>query len=281
MIIDFHTHTFPDFLAPKVIPKLEKGSKLRAYLGGTMQALEDSMEESGVDISIVLPVATSPSQVITCNNSSLSINEEKAGRIISFGAMHPDYEDYKSELRRIKDAGIKGIKFHPDYQKTMIDDIKYKRIIDTASELGLITLIHAGLDIGLPGPIHAVPTGIKNLLVDVKPEKMVLAHMGGFSLWEEVIEVLAGENVYLDTAFSLGTINYSDECPIGMKKHSMMSPELFMKMLNVFGEDKLLFATDSPWGGQKETLEAFSGLGLTAIQRRKILGENAVKLLKL
>ncbi len=279
MIIDFHTHTFPDFLAPKVIPKLEKGSKMHASLDGTMASLEHSMEESGVDISIVLPVATSPSQVITCNNSSLSINEEKAGRIISFGAMHPEYEDYKNELRRIKEHGIKGIKLHPDYQNTMIDDMKYKRLIDAASELDLITIIHAGLDIGLPGPIHAVPTRIKNLVAEVKPEKMILAHMGGFSLWEEVIDVLAEENVYLDTAFSLGEINYMEDFPQEMAKYSMMSSELFHRMLQVFGEDRILFATDSPWAGQKETLESISKLELAEAQRRKILGENAYMLL--
>ncbi len=279
MIIDFHTHTFPDVLAPKVIPKLEKGASMHAYLDGTMTSLEHSMLESGVDISIVLPVATRPSQVITCNNSSLSINEEKQGGIISFGAMHPEYEDYKNELRRIKAQGIKGIKFHPDYQNTMIDDIKYKRIIDFASELGLVTLIHAGLDIGLPGPIHAVPSGIKKLVQEVRPEKMILAHMGGFALWEEVLEVLAEEDVYLDTAFSLGKINYFQECSPNMIKYSMMSSDMFVKMLNVFGEDKLLFATDSPWGGQKETLKAFLDLGLNQTQNDKILGNNAVKLL--
>lgn len=281
MIIDFHTHTFPDFLAPKVIPKLEKGSNMHASLDGTMASLERSMEEAGVDISIVLPVATSPSQVITCNNSSLSINEEKVGRIISFGAMHPDYEDYKNELRRIKEHGIKGIKLHPDYQNTMIDDIKYKRVIDAASELGLITIIHAGLDIGLPGPIHAVPTGIKNLVTEVKPEKMILAHMGGFSLWEEVIEVLAEENVYLDTAFSLGSINYFDDCSPEIVKQSMMNEELFRRMMDAFGEDRILFATDSPWAGQKETLESISEIGLTEVQNKKILGENARVLLEL
>lgn len=281
MIIDFHTHTFPDFLAPKVIPKLEKGANIKAFVDGTLSDLQRSMAEAKVDVSVVLPVATTPSQVITCNNSSRTLNEEYGASIISFGAMHPDYEDYKVELKRIQAMGMKGIKLHPDYQTTVFDDIKYKRIIDTASELGLITVVHAGLDIGLPDPIHAVPRGIKNVIREVQPEKLVLAHMGGFCLWEEVMELLVGENVYLDTAFSLGKIHYLPDYPNEKRIYSMMSDELFMEMVHAFGEDRILFATDSPWGGQEETLEEFYKMPLTKFQQEKILGKNAMKLMAL
>lgn len=279
MIIDFHGHTFPEFLVPKVIPKLEAGAHMHAYADGTLGGMLASMEVAGIDMSVVLPVATTVSQVQTCNRCAIEINEEYVGRLISFGAMHPDYEDYKKELLRIKNMGIKGIKLHPDYQQVMIDDIRYKRIISAASELGLITLIHAGIDIGLPGPVHAVPNAIKNLLVDVKSEKMILAHMGGFNMWEEAIDVIAGENVYLDTAFSLGEINYFSDYPIAERNCVMMKPDLFMKMVQAFGEDKILFATDSPWGGHAETLEAFQEIPLSEMQREKILCGNAKKLL--
>ncbi|MFI3173158.1 MAG: amidohydrolase family protein, partial [Eubacteriales bacterium] len=178
MIIDFHTHTFPDFLAPKVIPKLEKSACIKAFVDGTMEGLKASMLEAGIDMSVVLPVATSPAQVETCNNSAQKINEEQANKIHSFGAMHPDYADYKVELKRVKEMGLKGIKLHPDYQQTLFDDIRYKRILECATELDLVTVVHAGLDIGLPDPIHATPQIIKNLIDDVYPEKLVLAHMG-------------------------------------------------------------------------------------------------------
>lgn len=281
MVIDFHTHTFPDVLASKVIPKLERGAHMHAFLDGTLDGLKKSMERAGVDTSIVLPVATTVSQVSTCNNCAELINKENQNTLISFGAMHPDYEQYKEELYRIKNMGMKGIKLHPDYQQTMIDDIKYKRIIDVASNLGLITIIHAGIDIGLPGPVHAVPSAVKNLIDDVNPSKLVLAHMGGFNLWEHVLELLTGTNVYLDTAFSLGEINYFEEYPVDERKCKMMTEDVFLKMVHAFGEDKILFATDSPWGGQKETLKCFDKMNLTDRQKRKILSGNAMELLGL
>ena len=36
---------------------------------------------------------------------------------------------------------------------------------------------------------------------DVKPEKLVLAHMGGLNFWDDVEKYLVGENVYFDTAY--------------------------------------------------------------------------------
>lgn len=63
--------------------------------------------------------------------------------------MHPDYADYKSELLRLKENGIPGIKLHPAYQHTNLTDLKMMHIIDYASQLGLIILIHAGIDIGI------------------------------------------------------------------------------------------------------------------------------------
>ena len=42
---------------------------------------------------------------------------------MSFGAMHPDFEDHAAELKRIKALGLKGIKIHPVYQGVDLDDI--------------------------------------------------------------------------------------------------------------------------------------------------------------
>ena len=59
MIIDFHTHIFPDRIAPRTIAKLEKIGKTRAFTDGTQNGLLASMERrrgcigraSGYDIA--------------------------------------------------------------------------------------------------------------------------------------------------------------------------------------------------------------------------------------
>ena len=143
MIVHFHTHIFPDKIAKKTIEKLEGIANVKAFTDGREVSLISSMEEAGVDLSLVLPVVTKPEQFATINDFAARLNEKyqgKSRRLFSFGGIHPDSPDYKRELRTIYDLGLKGIKLHPDYQSTYFDDMKYMRILDYASELGLITM---------------------------------------------------------------------------------------------------------------------------------------------
>ena len=61
MIIDIHTHTFPDEIAARTLEKLQHMSHTRAFTDGTVDGLKASMEAAGVDRSLVLPVATNTS----------------------------------------------------------------------------------------------------------------------------------------------------------------------------------------------------------------------------
>ena len=102
MVIDFHTHIFPDKIAAKTIEHLEKAGGIRAATDGTLNGLLSSMERCGVDLSVILPVATKPSQFENIQSFAKSINEQYPGKLLSFGGIHPDCEDYKKELDTIK-----------------------------------------------------------------------------------------------------------------------------------------------------------------------------------
>lgn len=263
MIIDFHTHTFPDVMAAATIARLEEVGKISAHTDGTLAGLKRSMKEAGVSLSVVLPVVTKPKQFKTINTYAAEITGKDG--IISFGGIHPDAEDYREELRTIRDLGLKGIKLHPDYQNTFIDDEKYVRIIDYAAELSLITVIHAGIDIGLPHPVHCPPGRSLKMLekIDCAHAKIVLAHTGGYSQWDEVEEYLVGKSVWLDISYSL----------------HLIGEEQFVRIVRDHGADRILFATDSPWGGQKETIENFLKMPLTEEEKERIFSVNALELL--
>ena len=139
------------------------------------------------------------------------------------------------------------------------------RIIEYASELGLIILTHAGIDIGLPNPVHCPPKKMRKVLDEIKPEKMVLAHFGGWSQWDEVYEYLAGENVWLDTAFIYDAI----------------SREQFRMILGKHGSDRILFATDSPWSDMKKGVDWVKHLAVSEEEKEAIFSENAKRLLGL
>ena len=263
MVIDFHTHIFPDRIAARTIELLEAKGGLKAATDGTLDGLLSSMETSGVDISVVLPVATKPSQFESIRTFAKSVNEQYAGKLISFGGIHPDSEDYKKEIDTICEMGLAGIKIHPDYQGVMIDDERYLDIIRYADAQGLVILTHAGIDIGMPEPVHCPPEKMRKVLDEIKPKKMVLAHFGGWGQWDEVYECLAGQDVWLDTAFVYGQI----------------SPEQFLKIYGKHDKSKILFATDSPWSDAKKAVAWIKNLGLPQEETEAILAGNAKRLL--
>ncbi len=289
MIIDIHTHTFPDRIAQGAIESLSNEAHILPHTDGTMQGLISSMEEAGGDVSVVMPVATAPEQVVKINNTSIRNNETYGGKIISFGCIHPDFEDYRSELRRIKEAGIKGIKIHPIYQKHDIDDRYFLNIIDCAAENDLIVLTHGGLDIGFPGVVHCSPKMCRNVVDKIGKFKFILAHMGGWRNWDEVPELLADTDVMLDTSFASEEIEPLPDNYWSLKKGqkmskcsywdgqdiSMLGPKEYERIIKAFGADRIMYGSDSPWTEQKKSIEFIRSLSISDDDKEKILGENA------
>lgn len=282
MIIDFHVHTFPTGISERVMEKLSKLSHTAYFTNGSVPGLQESMEEASVDYSVNLPVMTNAGQVEKVNSSLIADKETLWGQhIITFGGMHPDYGDYKKELRRLKENGIPGIKIHPAYQGTDIDDIKMMRIIDSASELGMIVLTHAGVDIGIYDHNYASVPQILKVIDEIRPPKFVLAHMGNWACWQEVESDLAGAPVWFDTAFSIGKVTPAagDGTPPYLSHN--LSGEEFVRIVRKHGVDKILFATDSPWEGQKDYISRVEKMPLSKQEKEQIFSENAIKLLQL
>ena len=187
MIIDFHVHTFPEKIAGKALYKLSRSANITPYTNGTLDNLLVSMKESGISYSVLLPIATTPSQYETINKTSIQINTKyKDKGIISFGSLHPDNSNYKDILNSLAREGVKGIKLHPVFQGVYLDDIRYMRIISYACEQNMIVIVHGGMDISFPGKDYAVPVHIMPIIKEIKPDKMILAHMGAWDCWEVV-----------------------------------------------------------------------------------------------
>ena len=284
-VIDIHVHTFPEKIAASALNTLQSKSHTRPFTNGTINALRDSMREARVTSSILQPVATRADQVTRINDNAIKINTHtKETDIYSFGAMHPKFLDYDSELTRIKAAGIAGIKLHPVYQGVTINDERYIKILARAFELGLVVLIHAGWDIGFPGNDYAMPWRISEALRAsglTSSSRVILAHMGGWRAWDEACEIFADvEGVYIDTAFSLGEFYPNDDGYYkSVDECKMLSPEKFTAIIKSFGADRVLFGSDSPWASQLESVNKVYNLDLTEQEKRLILYENAAIIL--
>lgn len=281
MTIDFHTHTFPPKIAASTLEKLSAASHTIPFTDGTPDGLRASMAEAGVDLSVVLPVATAPRQVEHINDSSAAISERTSETgLLSFGCMHPDYENYRAELARIKSLGLPGIKLHPVYQGVDFDDPRTLRILDRAGELGLIVVTHAGLDVGFPGEVRCSPEMVRSAVEQVGPVKLILAHMGGWRCWDRVRELLPELPVYIDTSFSTGRMVPADS-HYSPEELELLDSDGFMDLVRAFGPERVLFGSDSPWSGQGESLDWLRGQPLAPDELDAILGGNGKKLLNL
>lgn len=282
MTIDFHTHSFPENIAKTTIPKLAESGNIKHYTDGTKENLRLSMKEAAIKYSILLPIATKPAQTEKLNILAAKTNEtSKNTGLISFGTVHPENENYKELLNQAYNLGIKGIKLHPYYQNTPADDERYIRILEHTESLGMITIYHAGLDVGFEGKSMASPAQFYNLYMKVKPKKLVLAHMGGWRMWDEVEEKLCGLPVYFDTSFTLGKMRPFNPGSRTDVDCNRISDEQFVRIVKKHGADKILFGSDSPWSNQKEALSELENIGLLPEELSLIKGENAEKLLKL
>lgn len=260
MVIDFHAHCFPDALAGKAIAGLEKGCNIKAVHDGTVGGLKNYMRRCGVDKSVVLPVATKPSQVKVINEWA---KQTRDGELPFLGAVHPDDEDFYGVVEGLKADGFRGVKLHPDYQHFFADEKRMMPLYEALRDAGLIAVFHAGLDIGLPSPIHCTPLMIKDMLKSVRGLTVVAAHMGSHALWRDVEELLCGSPVYLDTSYSYYSLGKQ-----GMER-----------LIKRHGADRVLFGTDSPWTSADAELDAIMSLDIPERDIDKILCMNALSLL--
>ena len=277
MLIDFHTHVFPEKIAARSIVALTAGihniqgadygnGAPLTFREATVQALFDTMPASGVTQSICLPIATKPSQTAHINDFAAEVTRfgnAHGKSLLSFGTLHPENDDFAEILERLADAGFRGIKLHLQFQLHDIDSPEVIRILKKATRLGLLVIFHAGADIGLPPPVFTTPEKISHVLGEVDGRMLIAAHMGGWQEWDDVEKYLVGTDINFDTAF------VRDFLPAAQAK----------RIIQTHGADKVLFGSDSPWEDPADTLTYLQSLGLTDAELDLITHKNAQRLL--
>lgn len=261
MYIDFHTHAFADNIAEKAVLKVASCANIKNCTKATISDNLIMTEEWGIDYSVLLPIATKPTQQTTINNWAAENNH---GRIISFGTVHPDAEDKLSELERIKSLGMKGIKLHPDYQDFFLYEERVQEIFKKCGELGLIVVIHMGYDCFSPNLHHALPYHLAEMSDEYPETIFVGAHLGGYQYWYDTMRYLCGKpNVYLDTSYL----------------YNQIDPKILTMIIKKHGAEKILFASDLPWNNPIDDIELIKSLSISKDEKELIFWKNAAKLL--
>ena len=152
MLIDFHAHAFLDKLAANAVSSLAARAHFTPFCDGTVDGTARLMREQGVDRFAVLNIAVSPKTERHVNDFAISLLD-RGDTVLPFGSVHPSSPDAFSELERLKNAGVCGIKFHNEYQNFFVDDEIAFPVYERCAELGFIMLFHGGADRGFSPPV--------------------------------------------------------------------------------------------------------------------------------
>nr|MDD6335592.1 amidohydrolase family protein [bacterium] len=260
MYLDIHTHIFPDALAHKAIPAMAKKGGITPVGDGTLSGLL-AVLPAGCR-AVVQPVATKIHQAPVINAGNLPLLE--GGPVSAFAAFHPLCQDVPAALAAVQAQGFLGIKLHPDYQEINIDDPAMDATWDGLRQTGLIALIHCGLDVGYPPPYKATPDRLRRVIDRFPGLRLILAHMGGYNMWDGVLELVAGHGqTYLDTAMCF---DRPDDATL-------------MQLIRRQGTERVLMGSDWPWGDPAAHVRRIEHLPLPASDREYILYKNAQALL--
>lgn len=257
MLIDFHTHCYKDELATRAI-EFGRKNGITPHFDGTILGLKNFMKAKKIDYAVVLNIANKPEHTINVNNWAIECSRQE--RIISFGSVHPFYKDYKDEIKRLYEAGIKGLKFHPNYQHYEVNDKSIYPVYEEAAKYGMVMLFHVGLD-KMPGE-YGISPKFGQLIDDLKYDKIVGAHLGGCLTFDAAAEFVWGKNVYIDVSLSF----------------RFLTPQLKEKLKQTHDISKILYGSDAPWATIEEDLKQINEL-FDKQEQEQIYYKNACRLL--
>lgn len=261
MIIDFHTHIFPEPLAARTLPWIMGFTGIQYRVDGTGAGLRRSMDENGVDLSVTMPIVTRPGTMRKIND--YAAEQARKWGFRSFGSVHPEEKDWRGELKRFKQLGLQGVKLHNDYQDFWFDSRQCRDIIEAAFAEGLPVLVHPGNDPVSPQTHRCTPKMLRDAMPLLTQGVFIAAHLGGHMMLDEAMKYVIGSDIYVDVSMA-STYNSPEACRRAILDHD---------------PDKILFGTDSPWDGQGEAVAGIRSMNLGQTLENKIFSENAKRIL--
>lgn len=261
MLIDLHTHIFPDDKAPSILHDMSVRKGIPHFIDGTLDGLIGAMQTSSVDFSLISRITTRKDNVASVNQWLLDCTRPN---VLPMATVHPDLPVASSDLAAMRAQGFRGVKLHPDYQGFFVDDPRMYPFYEAAQAVQMPVLFHAGLDRGLPPPVHATPRRLLKVHRAFPGLLMIAAHMGGEDNYEETEALLLGREIFIDTAFVL----------------RIMPPATLKRFFRKHPIDRILFGSDSPFTDQAVELAFLFDLPyLTPAEKEKVAGENTAALI--
>ncbi len=277
MIIDFHTHVFPPQIKKNRNKYIERDPCFALLYSSkdakiaTADELIASMDEAGVDISVILNIGwTTHELCVETNDYIMESISRYPQRLVGFCAVQPQSPEAAiAEIERCAKAGIRGVgEMRPDMQPFDLgDELVMEPLVEVLRKHQLILLTHASEPVGhdYPGKGVITPDILYPFIASFPDLTIVCAHWGGglpfYALMPEVEKAMS--NVFFDTAAS----------PL------LYTPQVYNQVIQLVGADKILFGSDYPLLAQGRLLEEIRALDLPQETKSLILSGNAQGLL--
>ena len=103
MKICFHSHCFPDSLAPRAVAALAENAKtvgMTPHTDGTAAGTLRYLQGFGIDTAMICNIATNPHQERKVNDFAISLAE--SGKLFAAGSIHPESEDPEGEMEAVQ-----------------------------------------------------------------------------------------------------------------------------------------------------------------------------------
>ena len=278
VIIDIHTHIFPPEVRDQRDEFLRQDEGFRELYSradariATAEELLASMDEAGVDRSVACGFAWRDAEL--CRRHSDYLLEAAAGsggRILPFVIVQPSHEETRDALKRYAAKGAIGLgELRPEQQGYRLIDSEEADLLAWGSDAYDLTLLfHASEPAGhvYPGKSGLPLDQLYRFIADFPGVNVIAAHWGGglpfYALMPEVREAMA--RTYVDTAAT----------------SLLYGPEVYARVADLIGADKILFGSDFPLVSQERALQDVRDASIDDETRALILGENARRLLRL
>jgi len=278
LIIDFHTH----ITAPEIIARRDEYlvrdawfRDLYANPKARLSSAEDlisAMDRDSVDQAVVFGFGWRDMDM--CRRDNDYVIESVARypeRLIGFAIVNPQCgAEAVREIERCAAAGLRGVgELMPDGQGYRLDDQEIMApIVEVAMEHDMLLLTHSSEPVGhlYPGKGTVTPDEIIRFARLFPDARLVCAHWGGGTIFYEMMPEVARImcNVYYDMAASL--FLYRDD---------------IFSLAARWAPGKVLFATDFPLIGPGAFIRRLEAARMPTATRRRILGGNAWRILKL
>ena len=261
MLIDIHTHIYPDKIARKAADSVRDFYDLEGSLqmDGTVDMLLKRGAEAGISHFVVLPVSNGPTHVRSINNFILE-QTKTHDNFIGFGTVHAAMENIEEEVDRILSVGLKGIKMHPDSQRFNIDDERLFPVYDAIR--GRIPVL---LHMGDRRYDFSHPARLRKVLAQFPDLKVIAAHFGGYSMFETARENLEDTDCVFDISSAM----------------MFMQPGEAEGYINRYGAERMAYGTDYPLWDPVTEVQRFHSLKLTGEQFDQISYKTARRILNL